>query len=98
VAPFPSYSRAIVNNFLTLFPSRNLGDGVAKMESVLVLPKTLRSQLPASAQQSDPEILGRIAQGDKLAMRILFARHNTRVYRFVLRLVGNEALAEDLVN
>jgi len=69
------------------------------MESVLVLRKALRKQPPAPAQQgSDPEILGRIAQGDKLAMRVLFTRHNTRVYRFVLRLVGNEALAEDLVN
>ena len=29
---------------------------------------------------------------------VLFVRRNTRVYRFVLRLVGNEALAEDLVN
>jgi RNA polymerase sigma-70 factor, ECF subfamily len=69
------------------------------MESVLVLQKALRKQPPASARQtSDSEILGRIAQGDKLAMRVLFARHNARVYRFVLCLVGNEALAEDLVN
>jgi RNA polymerase sigma-70 factor, ECF subfamily len=69
------------------------------MESALVLRKALRKQPPASAlHTSDSEILGRIAQGDKLAMRVLFARHNTRVYRFVLRLVGNEALAEDLVN
>src|SRR6185437_6473130 len=28
----------------------------------------------------------------------LFARHNVAVYRFVLRLVNDEALAEDLVN
>jgi len=31
-------------------------------------------------------------------MRLLFARHNVKVYRFVLRIVGNEAMAEDLVN
>jgi RNA polymerase sigma-70 factor (ECF subfamily) len=31
-------------------------------------------------------------------MQALFARHNVRVYRFVLRLVNDEALAEDLVN
>jgi RNA polymerase sigma-70 factor (ECF subfamily) len=36
--------------------------------------------------------------GDKFSMRALFARHNVRVYRFVLRLVNDEALAEDLVN
>ena len=40
----------------------------------------------------------RIATGDRLAMQVLFARHNIRVYRFVLRLVRNEALAEDLIS
>src|SRR6202020_719308 len=27
-----------------------------------------------------------------------FARHNVRVFRFLLRIVGNEAMAEDLLN
>ena len=31
-------------------------------------------------------------------MRVLFARHNVRVYRFVLRCVGDETLAEDTVS
>jgi len=31
-------------------------------------------------------------------MRVLYARHNVRVYRFVLRLTGNTATAEDLVS
>ena len=31
-------------------------------------------------------------------MQVLFARHHVRVYRFVLRLVRNEAVAEDLVS
>jgi len=31
-------------------------------------------------------------------MRLLFARHNVKVYRFVLRIVGNEATAEDVLN
>lgn len=39
----------------------------------------------------------RIATGDRLAMQVLFARHHLRVYRFVLRLVRNEALAEDVI-
>ena len=52
-----------------------------------------------SANQATDEVLiGRIAQGDKLAMQVLFARHNVRVYRFVLRLVGNAATAEDLIS
>jgi RNA polymerase sigma-70 factor (ECF subfamily) len=43
-------------------------------------------------------LIERIAQGDQLAMRQLFATHQLRVYRFVLRLVKNEATAEDVVS
>ena len=31
-------------------------------------------------------------------MQVLFARHQVRMYRFVLRLVGNQAAAEDLIS
>ena len=31
-------------------------------------------------------------------MQVLFARHHVRVYRFVLRLVGNPTTAEDLIS
>jgi RNA polymerase sigma-70 factor, ECF subfamily len=54
--------------------------------------------LTANLSASDEILIGRIAQGDRLAMQILFARHQVRVYRFVLRLVGNPAAAEDLVS
>jgi RNA polymerase sigma-70 factor (ECF subfamily) len=47
---------------------------------------------------SDRDLLNLIADGDKLAPRALFARHNVRVHRFVRRLVGDEMLTEDLVN
>jgi RNA polymerase sigma-70 factor (ECF subfamily) len=47
---------------------------------------------------SDEVLIGRIANGDRLAMQVLFARHHVRVYRFILRLVRNEATAEDLVS
>ena len=47
---------------------------------------------------SDEVLIGRIAGGDRLAMQVLFARHHVRVYRFVLRLVRNEATAEDLIS
>jgi RNA polymerase sigma-70 factor (ECF subfamily) len=46
---------------------------------------------------SDEVLIARIAGGDRLAM-VLFARHHVRVYRFVLRLVSNEATAEDLIS
>ena len=47
---------------------------------------------------SDEVLIGRIASGDRLAMQVLFARHHVRVYRFVLRIVRNEATAEDLTS
>lgn len=47
---------------------------------------------------SDEALIARIARGDRLAMQVLFARHHVRVYRFVLRLVRNEATAEDLIS
>jgi RNA polymerase sigma-70 factor, ECF subfamily len=47
---------------------------------------------------SDEVLIGRVANGDRLAMQVLFARHHVRVYRFVLRLVRNEAKAEDLIS
>ena len=47
---------------------------------------------------TDEALIGRIAAGDKVAMQVLFARHHVRVSRFMMRLVRNQALAEDLVS
>src|SRR5213082_542246 len=47
---------------------------------------------------SDEALIGLIAEGDKRAMQVLYARHNVRVYRFIVRLTGNPTLAEDLVS
>jgi RNA polymerase sigma-70 factor, ECF subfamily len=54
--------------------------------------------LTANPATSDEVLIGRIANGDRLAMQVLFARHHVRVFRFVLRLVRNEATAEDLIS
>lgn len=55
-----------------------------------------RSSHPVAT--SDETLVGLIGRGDKQAVRLLFARHNVRVFRFLLRIVGNEATAEDLLN
>src|ERR1700741_5063910 len=55
-------------------------------------------ELSANPATSDEILIGRIANGDRLAMQVLFARHHVRVYRFVLRLVREEATAEDLIS
>src|SRR6266550_844105 len=47
---------------------------------------------------SDEVLIGRIASGDRLAMQVLYARHHVRVFRFVLRLVRDESMAEDLIS
>src|SRR3970040_15888 len=47
---------------------------------------------------SDDALVARIASGDRLAMQVLFARHHVRVYRFVLRLVRNATVAEDMIS
>ena len=53
---------------------------------------------PLRPAQVDEALIARIAEGDKLAMRALFARHQVRLYRFLLRTVHDPQLAEDLVS
>jgi RNA polymerase sigma-70 factor, ECF subfamily len=52
----------------------------------------------AGRETSDHVLVGLIAQGDRDAMQVLFARHNVKVFRFLMRFVDNEATAEDLVS
>src|SRR5438445_11987219 len=47
---------------------------------------------------SDEVLIRRIAGGDQLDMQTLFARHRVALYRWLLRLVRDEALAEDLLS
>ena len=46
----------------------------------------------------DVALIRSIAAGDKHAMQILFARHNVRIFRFLLRFVRDRSAAEDLVS
>ena len=69
------------------------------MQNQFVLRDIASPHLRAPAQEtSDAALIGLIADGDKRAMQVLYARHNVRVYRFILRLTGNQSLAEDLVS
>src|SRR5467141_3249146 len=58
----------------------------------------LLTQAAAPETSSDEMLIRRIAEGDQLAMRTLFGRHRVPLYRWLLRLVGDEALAEDLLS
>ena len=72
------------------------------MLKVFSRPQSAVAAVPADAAtattSSDAILVNRIAAGDKLAMQALFARHRTPVYRWLLRLVSNETLAEDLLS
>ena len=47
---------------------------------------------------SDEVLIAKIAKGDRLAMAALFARYRVRVFRFVVRMVRNDAVAEELAS
>ncbi|HXF55725.1 MAG TPA: sigma-70 family RNA polymerase sigma factor [Hyphomicrobiaceae bacterium] len=46
----------------------------------------------------DRQLLARIAARDQAALRALLMRHQARVFRFIERMVRNEAVAEELTN
>lgn len=46
----------------------------------------------------DADLIARIAGQDQLALRTLIARHHVKLFRFLLRLVREETLAEELAN
>jgi RNA polymerase sigma-70 factor (ECF subfamily) len=55
---------------------------------------------PPSTARSTPDeaLIEKIASGNRLAMQVLFTRHQARIFRFVLRLVRDRELAEDLTS
>src|SRR6476660_10622802 len=61
-------------------------------------PAAAPAKAAACETSSDEMLIGRIANGDQLAMRTLFGRHRVALYRWLLRLVGDAALAEDLLS
>jgi RNA polymerase sigma-70 factor (ECF subfamily) len=53
---------------------------------------------PAPQNFSDEALIARITEGDQLAMRTLYARHHMPAYRFVLRIVKDRTIAEDILS
>jgi RNA polymerase sigma-70 factor, ECF subfamily len=51
-----------------------------------------------AADTSDLALIQSIAAGDRHAMQILYARHNVRVFQFLLRFVADKSVGEDLVS
>ena len=46
----------------------------------------------------DLDLMGRLASGDQQALRLLYMRYQLRVFRFIVRITRNEAVAEEQAN
>jgi RNA polymerase sigma-70 factor, ECF subfamily len=68
------------------------------MQNVIALNEAGRQGILAARATSDETLLDNISGGDRTAMHTLYARHNVRVYRFILRMVRDASTAEDLVS
>ncbi len=68
------------------------------MQNVIALNAAGRQGIITARATTDEMLLERIAQGDRSAMHTLYARHNVRVYRFVLRMLRDVTATEDLVS
>ena len=68
------------------------------MQNVVAINAAARQSIIAAQAISDEMLVESIAEGNRTAMHTLYARHNVRVYRFVLRIVRDTATAEDLVS
>ena len=68
------------------------------MENVVAINAAAWHSIDAAQAISDEMLLESIADGSRTSMHILYARHNVRVYRFILRIVRDVSTAEDLVS
>jgi RNA polymerase sigma-70 factor (ECF subfamily) len=68
------------------------------MQNVIAINAAGHQGIIAARATSDEMLLEAIAGGDRTAMHTLYSRHSVRVYRFVLRMLRDTTLAEDLVS
>ena len=68
------------------------------MQNVIAINAAARQGIIAAQATSDEMLLESVADGGKAAMHIFYSRHHTRVYRFILRMVRDTTIAEDLVS
>jgi RNA polymerase sigma-70 factor (ECF subfamily) len=68
------------------------------MQNLITISADARNAIVAAGTITDEMLLLGIADGDRSAMHTLYARHNVRVYRFILRMLRDATQAEDLVS
>ena len=59
---------------------------------------SVKAPISAARTNTDEALVAAIAQGDRRAMQVLFGRHQVKVYRFLVRMTGDAAMADDLVS
>jgi len=68
------------------------------MQNIVAINSAASQGIIAAQATTDDMLLESIADGGRTAMHILYSRHNVRVYRFILRIVRDSSIAEDLVS
>jgi RNA polymerase sigma-70 factor (ECF subfamily) len=68
------------------------------MQTAFAIANAAHTRFAAAQATSDEMLIDSIADGEKSAMHILYARHHVRTYRFVLRIVRDANMAEDIVS
>jgi RNA polymerase sigma-70 factor (ECF subfamily) len=68
------------------------------MPNVVAINAAARQGIIAAQATSDEMLLESIADGGRTAMHTLYSRHHVRVYRFILRIVRDASMAEDLAS
>src|SRR4051794_9158645 len=68
------------------------------MPNVIAINAAAKKHIAVALATTDEMLLAEISTGDRNAMHVLYSRHNVRVYRFVLRIVRDTTMAEDLVS
>jgi len=99
--PFSAFRADIPKRSLTMNLATNATKGdqwEPVMQNVVAINAAAREGIVAAQTTSDEMLLEGIAGGGRTAMHILYCRHNVRVYRFILRMVRDTSMAEDLVS
>src|SRR3981081_3614982 len=100
--PFSPLRADVPKRSLTINPPNEAPPGgdyrELVMQNVIAINAAASQGIIAAQATSDEILLRSIADGGRTAMHILYSRHNVRVYRFVLRIVRDTTMAEDLVS
>jgi RNA polymerase sigma-70 factor (ECF subfamily) len=66
--------------------------------SALELRERDTRRVASPKDMTDVGLLAQMAAGDTLAMQTFYARHNVRVFRFIVRIISDHSLAEDVIS